>query len=59
MSKNYYDRSYEAKLVDLLKENSIEEDILFQEFLNYFSSDDTCAFLESVCDDYDIPYEED
>lgn len=58
MSKNYYDRSYEAKLMDKIIESGIDHETIVQEFLSYFSSDETCAALESICDDYDIDYDE-
>ena len=58
MSKACYSRNYEAKLMDKILENGIDHETIVTEFLNYFSSDDTCAALESICDDYDIEYEE-
>lgn len=53
-----YSRDYENELLDLVRENGITDEDLVSSFLCYFSSDDTCAFLEDVCDTYDIPYEE-
>lgn len=51
-----YSRDYESELMDKMAENGVTDTMLVQEMLGYFSSDDTCAFLESVCDDFDIEY---
>lgn len=55
MSKPY-SRDYENELLDKLRENGITDEDLVGCFLNYFSSDDTCACLEDACDTYDIEY---
>lgn len=55
MSKPY-SREYENELLNKLRENGITDEDLVSCFWNYFSSDDTCAFLEDVCDTYDIEY---
>lgn len=57
MSK-LYSRDYECELLELIREYGVTDEDLVGCFLNYFSSDDTCACLEDVCDTYDIPYEE-
>lgn len=57
MSKPY-SRSYEEELLSLIRENGITDEDLVTCFFGYFSSDDTCGFLEDVCDTYDIPYDE-
>lgn len=57
MSKPY-SRSYECELLELIRENGISDETIVSELMCYFSSDDTCAALESICTDYDIPYEE-
>lgn len=51
-------REYENELLDIVRAHGITDEDLVAAFLNYFSSDDTCAFLEDVCDTYDIDYEE-
>lgn len=53
-----YSRDYECELLDKLRENGITDEDLVGCFLSYFSSDDTCACLEDVCNTYDIDYEE-
>ena len=57
MSKPY-SGDYENELLDKLRENGITDEDLVGCFLNYFSSDDTCACLEDACNTYDIDYEE-
>lgn len=58
MSKPY-SRSYECELLDRIRENGLSDETIVSELMSYFSSDETCAALESICDDYDIEYEED
>lgn len=58
MSKTY-SRDYENELLNKLLENGITHEDLVSCFLNYLSSDETCAVLEDACDTYDIDYEED
>lgn len=57
MSKPY-SRDYECELLYKLRESGITDEDLVGCFLNYFSSDDTCACLEDACNTYDIDYEE-
>lgn len=54
-----YSREYENELLDLVREYGVTDEDLVCSFFGYFSSDDTCAFLEDVCDTYDVPYDED
>jgi hypothetical protein len=51
-----YSRDYESELLDKLRENGITDEDLVSVFLNYFSSDETCAALEDACDTYDVEY---
>ena len=53
-----YSRDYENDLLNLVRENGITDEEIVSSFLCYFSSDDTCACLEDICETYDIPYEE-
>lgn len=57
MSKPY-SRDYEDELLNIIRESGITDADLVTCFFGYFSSDDTCAFLEDVCNTYDIDYEE-
>ena len=57
MSKPY-SRIYESELLDIVRAHGITNADLVAAFFNYFSSDDTCEFLEDVCRTYDIDYEE-
>lgn len=54
-----YSRDYEWELMLKIRDAGVSDETIVSEFLSYFSSDDTCAALESICDDYDIEYEED
>lgn len=56
MGRERYSRDYEWELYQKIKLYGISDETVVSEFLSYFSSDDTCAALESICDDYDIEY---
>lgn len=56
MAKAVYSRDYEWELLTKLKEYGVSDEDLVSGLLGYFSSDDTCAALESICDDYDVEY---
>lgn len=51
-----YSREYEYKLITKLREAGVDDTMILTELLCYFSSDDTCAALESVCDAFDVEY---
>lgn len=51
-----YSREYEDELLNKLREVGITDADLVTCFFGYFSSDDTCAFLEDCCDTYDVEY---
>lgn len=53
-----YSRDYECELLTRLREAGISDGDLVTEMLSYFNSDDTCAALESACDAFDVPYDE-
>ena len=51
-------RDFEWELLQSIKQYGISDETIVSEFLSYFNSDDTCNALKSICDDYDIPYED-
>ena len=51
-----YSRDYEDELLNKIREYGITNEDLVACFLCYFSSDDTCEFLEDVCDTYEIDF---
>ena len=53
-----YCRQYEQELLTKLYNESIDDSTILSEILGFFNSDDTCSALESICDDYNIEYEE-
>ena len=53
-----YSRDYEWELLTKLRDAGISDSDLVTEMLSYFSSDDTCAALESACDAFDVEYDE-
>lgn len=52
-----YSREYQEKLLSLV-EGYLSEESLIDDIMGYFSSDETCACLESICRDYDIDIDE-
>lgn len=56
MEKAIYSREYEWELLTKLKEYGVSDEDLVSGLLGYFCSYDTCAALESICDDYDVEY---